>query len=484
MTLTPSTQHRRPHILVVYDSRAIRETVSILGIADDFDVDELDDASELEQTLSRCEPDLVLLCAISASTTAYDVCRRVKSFFDGVFVPVAVYSLSEDADQLADAYEAGVDSVIQVTISPEAMLYRVRSLLRIRDEILEMLQKSRNLAQATHEAAVTIDEMQKAQELIHTQNKQLMERDVQIRQQQEEITRQMQEMRYELDLAASVQSAMLPQLSTTPPQIQIEGRYIPAARLGGDYYDFLRLDRNRVFLCIADVSGHGVAPALVGMQARTLARGLVESGMMPSLVLREVNSFLYRSFRHAYFMTMWAMVFDVSTGLVQYAGAGHCPAIVTDCEKQDWQEYASQGVPLGVMPEAVYPEGRFTLKRGQRILLYSDGITEAKSADGKLFGPGRLQENLSAGGHLSCERLLDALLKQVHTFSGASTFQDDVTLLLLSFDKASAMPEVPSPKKSSRASTRISKKSSKSSSSSTSTRKRSGTNTAKRKREA
>jgi anti-sigma regulatory factor (Ser/Thr protein kinase) len=217
---------------------------------------------------------------------------------------------------------------------------------------------------------------------------------------------------------------------------QITYHYQPAREVGGDFYDFLRLEDGRVGLVIGDVSGKGMAAALVMAHTQSVLRAVARrGGITPGQVLHEANELMYAYIPPTMFVTCFYGVLDTKSGRLVYANAGHN----LPCEQHDRQvdELRARGMPLGLMPGMHYEEEEAALAAGDGLFLYSDGLVEAHGPTGEMFGSPRLHGLIKA--HRSGDSsLIDFLLSELTRFTGKDWRQeDDITLVNLERSKGS-----------------------------------------------
>ena len=240
----------------------------------------------------------------------------------------------------------------------------------------------------------------------------------------------------ELRLARSIQHALLPKSLPELEGWQIAYHYQPAREVGGDFYDFLRLKDGRVGLVIGDVSGKGMAAALVMANTQSVLRAVARRGdITPGQVLQEANELMYAYMPPNTFVTCFYGVLDPKSGHLVYANAGHD----LPCERHDGrvEELRARGMPLGLMPAMPYEEKEAVLAAGDDLLFYSDGLVEAHDPTGEMFGFPRLQGMIKA--HRSGDSsLIGFLLSELARFTGKNWHQeDDITLVTLERSKVS-----------------------------------------------
>jgi serine phosphatase RsbU (regulator of sigma subunit)/CHASE1-domain containing sensor protein/anti-sigma regulatory factor (Ser/Thr protein kinase) len=240
----------------------------------------------------------------------------------------------------------------------------------------------------------------------------------------------------ELGKARSIQHALLPKDLPKLDGWKITYHYQPAREVGGDFYDFLRLEDGHLGLVVGDVSGKGIAAALVMANTQSLLRSIARRGdIAPGQVLAEANEVLCTYIPPGTFVTCFYGVLDPESGRLVYAKAGHDPP----CERHDGRvdELRARGMPLGLMPGMIYEEKEAVLATGDNVLFYSDGLVEAHDPEVEMFGFPRLRKltlDYDAG---SGEGLVDFLLDELSGFTGDEREQeDDITLVTLERSRA------------------------------------------------
>lgn len=248
-----------------------------------------------------------------------------------------------------------------------------------------------------------------------------------VQEQQQEV-RARERIEQELRTAQSIQKAFLPKEVPELAGWQLMPYYQPAREVGGDFYDFIALDGDRLALIIGDVTGKGVPAALVMATVLTMLRSAARTSNSPAEILARVNDLLVEEIPMGVFVTCFYALLDPRSGRLCYANAGH--EAPYRCQRNHASELWATGMPLGILPGSNYEEFDATLAPGESLLFYSDGLVEAHSPGGEMFGFPRLQTLLSKlTGNTA---LLDFVLAQLHNFTGDRWEQeDDVTLLTL-----------------------------------------------------
>ena len=244
----------------------------------------------------------------------------------------------------------------------------------------------------------------------------------------------------ELEIARRIQSSTLPQSIPTLTGLEIAARYIPMSAVAGDFYDFLCIDEKRVGILVADVTGHGIPAALIASMLKIAFAGQEEHAHDPARVLTGLNRSLCGKF-DAHFVTAAYLFVDLEKNLLHYSAAAHPPLLVASGTAGKVLEFEENGLMLGMFSKSVYSSVEIHIDPGDRCLLYTDGILEAKNAAHEQFGKLRCKEFLETQSDIPAARFADSLLDRVAGFSGYNSVraqEDDITLLVLDFQKETA----------------------------------------------
>lgn len=237
----------------------------------------------------------------------------------------------------------------------------------------------------------------------------------------------------ELELAAEIQRSFLPRAYPWSNRFRLNARTQPAEQIGGDFYDFIELADNRLGLLLGDVSGKGIAAALVMAHLVSGFRYHARLAESPAAVLRGVNTTAFQQSRRGMFVTAVYMVLDVPRGLLRYASAGHLPLIYLPAGAGAAQTLATaDGVPLGVLSDAAFGEREVVLKAHDAVVAVTDGVVEARNAQGESFTLERLAR--SAGSIPRCdERVVDWLFGELERFTQGAPPHDDMSVLVVNW---------------------------------------------------
>jgi sigma-B regulation protein RsbU (phosphoserine phosphatase) len=242
-------------------------------------------------------------------------------------------------------------------------------------------------------------------------------------------------LRHSLGVAMEVQQRLLPAHPPTVQGLDVAGHSTYCDETGGDYYDFLILDKaapNAVLVALGDVMGHGVAAALVMAGVRAVLRDrATATGELADLMGR-MNRLISTDHGGDRFMTMHLSVIDSNTRTMRWVSAGHDPAILFDPADGNFAEVGEGDLPLGVMDETMYKEQTFgPLKPGQVILVGTDGVWEMPDAKGENFGKDRLRDVIRESANGSAAEIAQALRDRLAVFRGSTHQVDDVTFVVV-----------------------------------------------------
>ena len=245
--------------------------------------------------------------------------------------------------------------------------------------------------------------------------------------------REKRRLEHEIQMARGIQRALLPTALPAEGWLVAKGHCESSSQLGGDYYDLMQVAPGKWAAVVADVSGKGIAASILA----SVLQGafFLGSGMEVPLsrTLGRINRYLCERSVRTRFATVFVLVIDEG-GYVRWSNAGHCPAIVVRTSgRLDRLEPNSR--PVGLFPDAEFAEDACRLMSGDKLVIYTDGVTDLRSPEGEVFGEARLREAVTAAASLSAVRMLDALLERVREHAGSTPRQDDLTLLALGYER-------------------------------------------------
>jgi serine phosphatase RsbU (regulator of sigma subunit)/anti-sigma regulatory factor (Ser/Thr protein kinase) len=241
-----------------------------------------------------------------------------------------------------------------------------------------------------------------------------------------------------LELAREIQMGLVPKEFPALPEfkeIDIYATIIPALEVGGDLYDFFPLDRDRICFIIGDVSDKGVPAALFMAMARTAFKiSAIASPESIAVTMARVNQFLCESNPQQMFVTAFAGILDLRTGLVEYADAGHEPPFIRQPSGTVRKVDKIGGLVLGFMPGHEFQSGTLQLNPGEALVLYTDGVTEAMNIEHRLYGAEAIERTLGlAEKGAASDRVVNVLLEDMRGFVGEAHQSDDITMLVIRY---------------------------------------------------
>lgn len=241
-------------------------------------------------------------------------------------------------------------------------------------------------------------------------------------------TAQIEQQEEELRRAREIQQALLPKEIPQLPGFEVAAAWRPALAVSGDYFDVFPLGDHRLCICIADVVGKGVAAALLMAHSQSAVRALASTAESPAGLCARVNRLLCENIATGKFVTFFYGILDSQTRTFAYCNAGHPnPILISHGEASSLDK---GGAVLGVFPAWAYEDGAIRLEPEDRLLLFTDGITEAEGADTQEFGEEKIAAFAESNPRKSARELTSALLERVSSFCGGR-FQDDATLVVV-----------------------------------------------------
>lgn len=243
------------------------------------------------------------------------------------------------------------------------------------------------------------------------------------------ITAEKERVSTELGIAAKMQSDMLPKNFPERSDLEIFATMSPAKEMGGDFYDFFMIDGDHLGLVMADVSGKGIPAAMFMIVAKTLIKIRTTAPGSPSMMLRDINNTLCADNPSELFVTVWFGILTLSTGEIIYSNAGHeYPALMHNNGEYELIEDDNMP-PLATVEGLEFIDSTLKLHNGDRLFLYTDGVPEAKNADGQRFGTDKMLNILNRDKNAAPADLLKSMKEEVDAFTGEIDPFDDVTMM-------------------------------------------------------
>ena len=252
-----------------------------------------------------------------------------------------------------------------------------------------------------------------------------------------QITSEKERMNTELNIATSIQAGLLITEPVNTDNISIMASMTPAKEGGGDFYEYAMLNEDHAVLFVADVSGKGVPAALFMAMGTTLLRDHIAMIRHDNITFAgevgEVNNQLCRHNEGGLFITAWIGILNTKTGRLTYIDAGHNPPLLKQDGKFDFIPKGKKGLPLASMEDFQYRKNQIYLKPGDRLILYTDGVTEAQNKEQQLYGEERFIKYAEQHKDDPQQVFRDGLLKDLAAFQDGCDQFDDITMLLLDY---------------------------------------------------
>lgn len=373
-------------VLVVDDAPANIQIVNAI-LKDDYKIRvATSGAKALDLMKVKPFPDLVLLDVMMPDMDGYEVCSLMKTMPEAKDTPVIFLTGKTEADDETRGFEMGAVDYIHKPFLAAVVKARVHTHLMLREA-------------------------------------------------REQLSRQLISINSELEMARTIQLAILPHATPKIAGLEIAARFVPMGSVAGDFYDFIKVDDKRVGILIADATGHGLPAALIAAMLQMGLAAQFAHASKPAEVLSGLNQALCGKFT-SHFVTAAYIFVDMEQKVMRYAGAGHPPLLRWRASTRRADELEENGMVLGLFPHATYSEIEVAMEPGDRTVLYTDGILEAANESDEMYGVDRfrtfLETNCSLGTHEFSEGVLDELSAWSGQPRGKGQ-RDDITFLAVDF---------------------------------------------------
>ena len=302
----------------------------------------------------------------------------------------------------------------------------------INKPILKLIDIAKRISQGDLDETIHVDKPSELAELALSFNK--MKTDIKTHLMQlNKISQEKEKIESELAIANNIQAAALPTNFPEGEHFEVVASMTPAREVGGDFYDFFYVDDDHYAFVIADVSGKGITAALYMMSAKTAIKSVLQGGYPLEEAIKKANKTLSDNNSAGMFVTAFIGVLEIKTGRVEYINAGHCPPLH---KTQNGYGYIKviRNMVLGFDFDCEYKKGEFVLDDCDRLFLYTDGVTEAQSENGKMFGEDRLLKILNEK-EVSLSDTLSYVDNHLKKFVKKAPQSDDITMLALEFHR-------------------------------------------------
>lgn len=377
-------EDREEDILIVDDTAANLRLLSQMLVEQGYHVRPILDSSLVFAAVQAEMPDLIMLDIRMPGMNGYEVCQKLKENGQTSDIPIIFISAMDATQDKLKAFTVGGVDYITKPFQVEEVLARVSTHLALRKLQKQLQDANRKMAR-------------------------------------------------ELATAGKVQVSFLPHVVPKLQGWQLSATLQPAWEMSGDFYDFISLSKDNLGIVVADVSDKGAGAALYMALSCTLIRTYaIEYPSQPEMVLGMVNQRMLQDTESSHFVTAFYGVLDLIKGSLIFCNAGHCPPLLINQQKgSNIQSLTSTGIPLGIFEDQVWQQGCAQLLSGDKLILYTDGITEAQNTHGALFGKDQLLESVRGNIDAPAREIQDAILDKVKRFVGDTPIADDIALVIL-----------------------------------------------------
>jgi len=238
---------------------------------------------------------------------------------------------------------------------------------------------------------------------------------------------------HELAIAEELQANLLPKKMPQIPGYDISSYYRPSREVGGDYYDFIEIDGDHLGIVVADVSGKGIPGSIVMTETRALLKSEAVRTLSPAETLMRVNKVLYNDIKRGMFVTVFYAVLDLDKSVLTCVSAGHNPMVLWRKASNTCHLVNSNGLALGIdkgpLFDRTVKETKVSLFKGDRFVLYTDGVTESMNANREQFGQNRFYLRVKQSGEKSSSEFLSSLVTELESHQGNAPQHDDITIV-------------------------------------------------------
>ena len=371
-------------ILVVDDTPANIQTVAGILKEKGYQLAVATSGKQALEVLAKVRPDLILLDVMMPEMDGFETCRRVKASPEWAEIPVIFLTAKTDPADIVQGFEAGAVDYVAKPFHSHELLARIHTHLTIDRLRRDLAEKNAELARA-HQR--------------------------------------------ELEAAYRVQVQLIPLYLPDLEGWEFAARWQPAREVSGDYYDFIQKGE-RAGIVVADVSGKGMHAALFMASARSIVRAHATRALAPAEMITQANELLCADAAQGMFVTLAYAEIDPATRKLTYVGCGHNPPYWWRAERRAIEELAPTGSVLGMFEDGKWEQREIDVGRGDVLLFYTDGITEAFDADGELFDDERLKAALAESAGKSAEEILGAVEERLAAFVGSAPPSDDRTIVI------------------------------------------------------
>ena len=328
-------------------------------------------------------PDMILLDVMLPRVSGYDICRKVRERYSAHELPIIMLTAKNKTSDIVTGLSSGANDYITKPVNRDELIARVQSLISLKESV--GIQNKLNIIQN------------------------------------------------ELNIAIEIQKSIIPYEMPDLKNIRFAVRYEPSTQVGGDYYDYHLIDDKKIGVLVADVAGHGIPAAMVAAMLQVAYTFYKIEFIDPSLLFKKINSVMEK-YPHGLYLTACYVFIDLEKKKIYHSNAGHQPLLIW---RKDEQRLISDKIfnrPIGLFPDSAYSVNELDLRDNDRIILYTDGIIEARNFEREIFGDERFQELVRAGSELTADEFAGNVVDEVKKWAGVTagkSLVDDITLVII-----------------------------------------------------
>ncbi|NWJ97553.1 MAG: SpoIIE family protein phosphatase [Chloroflexi bacterium] len=405
-----------PHVLVVDDVQENVELMEAILLTKGFSVLTARSGPEALELIETKPLDLILLDVMMPGMDGFEVTRRIRANASLPYIPIVLVTALQDNDARVTGLEAGADEFLSKPFSQPELVARSRALVRLKQSYQQLLEIA--------------EENQRLNRLLRTENSRMSQ---------------------ELERTREAQLRLMPQSAPPYRGVSFTAYYNPALEVGGDYYDYFKLDDHRFVVLVGDAVGKGGAAVLGVAITKSLVAAEFSPGLNsgddqpqaqegtkfnPANLLSHLNQIMCSTLESSQTeITLWCGMVDLEHRMIHYSNAGHPFPYLCQYRQSENKviELKQGGLPLGLFLNAEYVNREVSFERGDRLVLYSDGITEGQNHHGSLFSAERLAAVLLEAGGVGPQDLRKKVLATLDSFCEGAPQSDDRTLVVFGF---------------------------------------------------
>ncbi|MCH7472884.1 SpoIIE family protein phosphatase [bacterium] len=392
------TESGKPKILVADDEQDFLNQTKDCLEENGYEVLSARDGKEALAIARKDSVDLVILDIIMPVLNGVEVAKSLRLDPQTKEIPIIIVSSMTEYKDRVEFFRIGANDYMPKPIDSGELLARVALQLQ--------LVHLRRQLEETNEAL--------------TQKNQMLERHV-------------SRIEQDLALARSVQRSLLPATVAQFPNLSVHTKHLSSENLGSDFIDYLQDEEGTLHFIIADVSGHGIASALLAAQLKVVFMATTQRKLSAKQFMNQINKLSVLTLSEGYYYTAIYLLYDSKANSLEVVNAGHVPLLYLQQSSGEVKQIESKNAPLGFFEQEEYEVMMFNPSDGDVLLLLTDGLTEHTNSNNDMFDVARVMAVLKQSGNDPPQELIDREIKEALEFGNSPMFKDDVTMAVLCF---------------------------------------------------